>query len=231
MRWNKPTSNTPLVGNDVVDLSEPATHGKAGQLRFLKRVCVDQEREFIEDAPQPDAALWLLWSAKETAYKIAKRLQPEIAFVKKHFVVAVHTTSYESGHVRGQVVYEGAIIPVRWRHKEAFVHCVGHWPGVIQGFSKVGAAVARLDDPTLDEIPLDHQELQSVRNLPSRRVRQLAKRLLAERGLTQARIVRERIDDQWKAPRIWHQGRPLKDAALSLSHHGQYVAVVLWLAV
>ncbi len=58
-----------LIGNDVVNLNDPAAAGKSGNTRFLSRIFTPSERRLIGS----DAAVWALWAAKETAYKVVSK--------------------------------------------------------------------------------------------------------------------------------------------------------------
>ena len=77
----------PYVGNDVVDLKEPANAGKSQDSRFLKKILTNAEIEFVQNAENPDAALWSLWACKETAYKVIKKSFPDAAFLPRRWQV------------------------------------------------------------------------------------------------------------------------------------------------
>lgn len=67
------------LGNDVVDLRDPANRGKSRDLRFQEKVFHREEREFIHSSADPESALWTLWAAKEAAWKAAVKAAPERA--------------------------------------------------------------------------------------------------------------------------------------------------------
>ena len=72
-----PSAPELVVGNDVVDLSDPRWAHKEGDERFLARVFTPSERRAIEAAPDPARALWAHWAAKEAAFKVvSKRRAP-----------------------------------------------------------------------------------------------------------------------------------------------------------
>jgi phosphopantetheinyl transferase (holo-ACP synthase) len=79
-----------MLGNDVVDLSDPETLG-ARHPRFDARVFTDEERAALAEARDPERLRWSLWAAKEAAYKCLKKLAPEIAFSPSRFAVRFET--------------------------------------------------------------------------------------------------------------------------------------------
>jgi 4'-phosphopantetheinyl transferase EntD len=76
-----------LIGNDLVDLRAREAAGKSGDARFVARVFTAREAELIASSPSPDAVLWMLWAAKEAAYKVAKKLRPDVIFAHSRYEV------------------------------------------------------------------------------------------------------------------------------------------------
>ena len=68
--------STVILGNDVVDLTDPRCPGKASDRRFLRRVFTEPEAAAIRESPTPDLTLWQYWAAKEAAFKAVSRLLP-----------------------------------------------------------------------------------------------------------------------------------------------------------
>lgn len=64
-----------VVGNDVVDLADPRCVGKSQEGRFVGRILADEEARLVAGSSRPDVLLWLLWGAKEAAYKVASKLR------------------------------------------------------------------------------------------------------------------------------------------------------------
>ncbi|MFB3117247.1 MAG: 4'-phosphopantetheinyl transferase superfamily protein, partial [Myxococcota bacterium] len=73
-----------LVGNDVVDLHDPETLQEALHPRFDARVFTSVELEALSVSAPASASRhelrWTLWAAKESAYKLAKKLDPSVRF-------------------------------------------------------------------------------------------------------------------------------------------------------
>lgn len=79
----------PILGNDIVDLC----HRDAYQFhpRFSERICTPFELEYLKkNTPSPalwQKKLWMLWSAKEAAYKAIKQVDSNIQARWKSFEV------------------------------------------------------------------------------------------------------------------------------------------------
>lgn len=65
------------VGNDIVDMRDPANRGKSRDVRFQEKVFHREERKFIHSAADPDGVLWMLWAVKEAAWKAAVKAAME----------------------------------------------------------------------------------------------------------------------------------------------------------
>jgi len=79
---------TSFVGNDVVDLRDPAIAEHHLRARFIERVCDRSEQRSIAAAADPKRLLWTLFAAKEAAYKVAVKLGLEPGFAHRRFVVS-----------------------------------------------------------------------------------------------------------------------------------------------
>lgn len=71
------------IGNDIVDLNF-IDKKRTCESRFFSKILSPSEQELFrrpEAAPIPfEVYVWLLWSAKEAAYKFLKRYQPDLVF-------------------------------------------------------------------------------------------------------------------------------------------------------
>jgi phosphopantetheinyl transferase (holo-ACP synthase) len=96
-----------MVGNDVVDLADSDVAADARHPRFDERAFAPCERRRI-GAAQAEAPLrWILWAAKESAYKVAKRRDPATVFSPARFVVEL------DAELRGSVRCGGEAYPVQ----------------------------------------------------------------------------------------------------------------------
>lgn len=69
------------IGNDIVDLSAIDKH-RTQQKAFYSKILSDKEQQLYSRSSQItfEIYVWLLWSAKESVYKFAKRLNSELVF-------------------------------------------------------------------------------------------------------------------------------------------------------
>ena len=62
-----------MVGNDLVDLQLARSQSNWRRPGYLRKICSEEEQHMIIMAPEPTTMLWLLWSMKESAYKVLNR--------------------------------------------------------------------------------------------------------------------------------------------------------------
>ncbi len=208
------------VGNDVVDLDDPALRGKTGHARFLERVLAPSEREAVSRAEDPHVALWTCWAAKEAAYKVVTKLDGEPpVFVHRAFVYTAEA-----------VEYDGRRIPIHVRRAGPALHVVA---SVGVDPSEVSATTVRLDEwggpwhgPLERLLPrFTPREADAVHSVHSAAVR-----LGARAALSDALQVVERRLEIVCAPGYTGRRPPavLLDgeaapADVSLSHHGKWI--------
>jgi hypothetical protein len=69
-----------LLGNDVVDLADPEAAEAVLHPRFDARAFAAAERARLAASPERARLRWLLWAAKEAAWKAARRAGLALAF-------------------------------------------------------------------------------------------------------------------------------------------------------
>ncbi|MEJ7558977.1 MAG: 4'-phosphopantetheinyl transferase superfamily protein [Pedobacter sp.] len=62
-----------MIGNDIVDLSQAEHDSNWKRPGFLSKLFTIEEQFLISSNIQPASMVWLLWSMKESAYKIESR--------------------------------------------------------------------------------------------------------------------------------------------------------------
>ena len=191
-----------LVGNDIVDLHDPESRPEALHNRFDTRVFTSDEREALTTSASAHALRWTLWAAKESAYKVAKKLDPAVRFLPRDFVVR------RLAEGRAVVVHETGPFDVRLRRTEEWVSAVatltaGNAP---EAHRSVSTGIERLEvhgaDPSQTVRELVCAALAFRMNVPPGQVQ-----IAADRGIPVA---------------LWRNRRLPVD--LSLSHHGRFVA-------
>lgn len=86
-----------MIGNDIVDLKYAAIESNWKRPRFLNKVFSEEEQLLISNSDNGHQMVWLLWSMKESAYKIyvqqfgvrffnPKKLRCELISLKQGFV-------------------------------------------------------------------------------------------------------------------------------------------------
>ena len=216
----QPTDATPVVGNDVMDLGDTRCVGRSKDRRFVERIFAPPERDHIARSQDPDRTLWLLWAAKESAYKVITKLRGE-APVFEHAAFAVTETAAGAGHVK----YDGLRIPFLdySENRAEHVHVLA-WSG--QPDSNLRASVAWLPREAAPRERFSDRELPALYSEASAWVRLLARDHVAhlvgvddsalEIVCAEGRIGRS-------PPLLWVQGLR-SDLDVSLSHHGRFVA-------
>ena len=191
-----------LIGNDVVDLHDPESRPGAIHNRFDARVFTFDERKALSDSASAHELRWTLWAAKESAYKVAKKLDPAVRFLPRDFVVRRITEG------RAVVMHETGPFDVRLRRTDEWVGAVATLTAANAPWTHrpITAGIERLEVPGAD---------------PSQTVRELACAALALRmnlppGQVLIAAARGIPVASWRNRRL--------PVDLSLSHHGRFVA-------
>jgi phosphopantetheinyl transferase (holo-ACP synthase) len=199
----------PYVGNDVVDLMEPANAEKSRDSRFLKKILTNAEIEFVQNAENPDTALWSYWACKETAYKVIKKSCSGAAFLPRRWAVIFKKS--HSVYSDGEVIIPGIErIYIRLFSNPQYVHCVG--ADVLTALDKLIWSV--------DALP----EKEKIN--PSLYLRYCLGQSLAKYfslNFHHIKIKRTRENGKLQPPRVYVDGKKT-DIDISLSHDGGFIA-------
>jgi hypothetical protein len=192
-----------------VDLKEPANAGKSKDSRFLKKILTNAEIEFVQNAENPDAALWSHWACRETAYKIIKKSFPDAAFLPRQWQVTFNRS--KSKYSDGEVIIPGKDrVYIRLFSNSNYVHCIG--ADVLTALDKLIWSVNVL--PEKEKI---NSSLYSRYCLGQN----LAKHFSL--NFHHIKIKRTRENGELQPPRVYVSGRKT-DIDISLSHDGRFVA-------
>ena len=190
------------VGNDVVDLHDPESQPEALHPRFDARVFSAGEQEALSVSGSPHSLRWSLWAAKESAYKVAKRLDAAVRFLPRDFLVRRVTEG------RALVMHDTGFFDVRLYRTDEWVHAVATLTanGAASTGRLGGTGIERMEtsgaDPSRTVRASACAALNSRMQLPPGQVQ-----IAADRGIPVA---------------LWRNRRLPVD--LSLSHHGRFAA-------
>jgi len=187
-----------MIGNDVVDLLDPETRDGASHPRFDRRVFAPEERAALARSGAPNRLRWILWAAKEAAYKALRKSEPGTVWSPARFVVELDEK------LEGEVQHESQTLRVRVDEAADFVHAIAAQdPGELE---LVRAEAFRLAGSERDG------------EGPSRAVRHRAITCVAH----WLRLPRRDLDfvRHGRIPQLEVRGEPA-DVDVSLSHHGR----------
>ncbi len=108
------------VGNDVVDLEDPAIAQTHLRERFVARVCAPSERALLAASADPKTTLWSLFAAKEAAFKAVSK-DGEVVFAHSKFVVTAdfRSVGYEKYVLWLKVEVDGPCVhAIAWTDDE-----------------------------------------------------------------------------------------------------------------
>jgi phosphopantetheinyl transferase (holo-ACP synthase) len=189
-----------MVGNDVVDLADAETRVENLHPRFDRRVFSPQERAVLAAAEDSHRLRWMLWAAKESAFKVMRKLDDRTVFAPARFAVSL--SSDTSGTTAGWVCHAGRRVHVRIVERDEVVHAIAS--DRIDGRDSLLYAVARL-----------------FAESPSAGARRLALAAIAPRLGVPARALS--ITSRRRVPQVQRGGEAIP-VDLSLSHHGRFAA-------
>jgi phosphopantetheinyl transferase (holo-ACP synthase) len=192
-----------------VDLKESANAEKSRNSRFLKKILTDAEIEFVQNARNPDMALWSHWACKETAFKVIKKICPDTAFLPRRWMVVFNQT--KSKYSDGEVMISGKErIYIRLASNSQYVHCVG--ADVLTALDKLIWSV--------DVLP-EKEKINPSLYLRHRLGQDLAQHFSL--NFHDIKIKRTRENGELIPPRVYVSGRKT-DIDISLSHDGRFIA-------
>jgi hypothetical protein len=186
-----------MIGNDIVDLADSETRFGACHSRFDHRVFAAEELELLATARSRVRMRWILWSAKEAAYKAARQASATAVFSPSRFVVRLNRA------LHGSVSHGSRCWNVRIELDGDCVHAVVN------------------DEPFHSDTIWGARRLTAEQHgEPSVEARRFATAAVAARlGLPVAQL---RIERSGRIPQLILDGSaPFAD--LSLSHHGSFI--------
>ena len=198
-----------MIGNDIVDLCDPDADFATFSARFDQRVFAPSERSRIAMSEDPEICRWRMWSAKEAAYKAARKADPTVIFSPKRFEVRFLETDSPGAEIRlGST--NPSRIEVQFFSEGSSVHAVALSPGwkharVVHGCERIST--------------------HSLGTASSSGSGSAARRLALARLARALEFRRDQLEirREDRIPVLFENGRRVA-GNLSLSHHGEWVA-------
>ncbi|MGD0022814.1 MAG: 4'-phosphopantetheinyl transferase superfamily protein [Smithellaceae bacterium] len=186
--------------------------GRSRDSRFLKKILTVAETDFVQDAENPDKALWAFWSCKETAYKVIKKKCGTAVFLPCRWEVILQKS--EAACLDGEVKFPDAeVVYVRLFSHFRYVHCVGadHPADLDRVVSKIEVLPEKENKKRIDP------------SLFARKCLTLSIADFSHLNLSDIRINRVQDKSELQPPHVYIGGKK-SDIDISLSHDGQFVA-------
>ena len=195
-----------MIGNDIVDLAQASQDSNWRRKGFLDKVFTPQEQQLIHNATDPDRMVWLLWSMKESTYKLAVRKTKNRTFAPTK--IACSITEVTKSTAEGTVFYSD-----RYQTKS-----------IITAHYIVTVAFAANSGPTYSQtiVPFDTTSYQAHHELLLRTIKEHSS------ALFQTPKHDIRIDKDKLGIPVLAIGN-LVTASISITHHGHYGAYVIGL--
>jgi len=89
-----------MLGNDIVDLDLAKIQSNWRRKNYLDKIFTAEEQLLISSAKRPDEMVWLLWSMKESAYKIYNRKTGIRNFAPKSLTCTIYPNNDQ---IKGEV--------------------------------------------------------------------------------------------------------------------------------
>ncbi|MBE5318995.1 4-phosphopantetheinyl transferase family protein [Pedobacter sp. MR2016-19] len=89
-----------MLGNDIVDLDLAKIQSNWRRKNYLNKIFTAEEQLLITSTERPDEIVWLLWSMKESAYKIHNRKTGIRNFAPKSLNCTIYASVSE---IKGRV--------------------------------------------------------------------------------------------------------------------------------
>ena len=120
-----------MIGNDIVDLHLAENESRIHRRGFLDKLFLPGEQTMIRSAADPTVMVWLLWSCKESAYKIIHRATHERKFAPQQF--SCRLWQLDNNIATGTVTYQQQVYYFRSHYIGSCIHtCAAVTPQLLQ---------------------------------------------------------------------------------------------------
>lgn len=111
-----------MIGNDIIDLALATTESNWQRKGWLQKLFCVAEQEMIHNAEEQTLMVWLLWSMKESAYKIVHRQQKAMTYAPGKLACSL---DYLSKHTaKGTVQFRNDTFYTKTVFSSAYIHTI-----------------------------------------------------------------------------------------------------------
>lgn len=218
-----------FIGNDIVSIKHTIENKHFLTQRYLDKLFTPSEQSFIWSTHMPAYAVWLMWTAKESAYKIYNKQSGKRMYHPKKFEVTVadkHLSTYiKSVQPRECITNESVQLnsslfgKVNTPSGEVFVYFfpTRNFIHTLAAENEVYLKNIRWEVSSISSTEFNEQSIQ---------VRQLAKKRIAEEleiNPDALEIKRHSLKGKTGPPHIYHEGKKIKND-ISITHDADLVA-------
>ncbi len=211
-----------MLGNDIVDYS--VDHKKYQEPRYIGRILNENEADHLSQSSDKNAFLWSLWAAKEASFKAQQKRNFKTIFSPSQFILDKYALEQLSAHDYTKPL--NASLSFHSQNFKLFyswptnscVHCLATTDSVLAA-NDIQSSCAMLQP-------------EETHGNQSQQVRMLAQKLFRNNQIT-AQIERPAIAMSGYSkpgpPILVGQHNERLPHDISLSHHGEWLAVALLL--
>ena len=154
-----------MLGNDIVDLNLAKIQSNWRRKNYLSKIFTEDEQQLILSAENPDVLVWVLWSMKESAYKIFNRKTNERLFNPLAFKCIILVLNNKVA--KGLVKYNTLKILTRSELKPGFIHTIATDGILFSKKIKIWSNQYHLNYPAIfNEQITDYHIYKNIHNLP-----------------------------------------------------------------
>lgn len=109
-----------MIGNDLIDLNVAGGNSRWQEQRFLDKLFTQEEQTFILKDDLRYQNIWLLWSMKESAYKIYSRKLKSSRFNPKFFSCTM------TSETTGMVSFDNQVVNTTTEFDSNIIYTTAH---------------------------------------------------------------------------------------------------------
>jgi len=199
-----------MIGNDIIDLQLAKKESNWKRPRYLQKIFTEKEQKFLEDTTNKDIAIWILWSRKESAYKIVARMKRCRFYAPKKLENTIPNFDCPTPFSlsKGQITFEDYTFSTKSKITDAYIHTVAQW-----GNNKKPVITCSFS--------FDQNDYPSQRTITRHKL------LTAYAKFNNCSIADLSIQkDELKIPHLYYKNQQ-QTVMVSIAHHGHFGGYVL----